>query len=110
MGHCVFPMDEVLVLVAVDLSSRPFFKHKIEWTNSLLGSKEEFLIPVDLIEHFLYSFAINAKITLHIMLMNGKNDHHIAEGIFKALGIALDQASRFNSKRLNKIPSSKGDL
>ena len=110
VGQCIFPMDEVLVLVAVDLSSRPFINQDIKWTNSFLGSKEEFLIPVDLIEHFLYSFAINAQITLHIKLMTGKNNHHIAEGIFKALGKALDQASRFNSKRLNKIPSSKGEL
>ena len=110
VGHCIFPMDEVLVLVAVDLSSRPFFTPDIRWTNPFLGSKEDFLIPVDLIEHFLYSFAINAQVTLHIKLLNGKNNHHIAEGIFKALGKALDQASRFNSKRINIIPSSKGEL
>ncbi len=110
VGHCIFPMDEVLVLVAVDLSSRPFFNPDIRWINPFLGSKEDFLIPVDLIEHFLYSFAINAQITLHVKLLNGKNNHHIAEGIFKALGKALDKASRFNSKRLNVIPSSKGEL
>jgi imidazoleglycerol-phosphate dehydratase len=110
VGHCIFPMDEVLVLVAVDLSSRPFFNPDIRWINPFLGSKEEFLIPVDLIEHFLYSFAINAQITLHVKLLNGKNNHHIAEGVFKALGKALDKASRFNSKRLNVIPSSKGEL
>jgi len=110
VGHCIFPMDETLALVAVDLSSRPFFFQEIKWINSFLGSKEEFLIPVDLIEHFLYSFAINAQITLHIKLLNGNNNHHIAESIFKALGKALDQASRYNFKRLNKIPSSKGEL
>jgi imidazoleglycerol-phosphate dehydratase len=110
VGHCIFPMDEVLVLVAVDLSSRPFFNPDIRWINPFLGSKEDFLIPVDLIEHFLYSFAINAQITLHVKLLNGKNNHHIAEGVFKALGKALDKASRFNSKRLNVIPSSKGEL
>ena len=109
VGHCIFPMDETLALVAVDLSSRPFFFQEIKWINSFLGSKEEFLIPVDLIEHFLYSFAINAQITLHIKLLNGNNNHHIAESIFKALGKALDQASRYNFKRLNKIPSSKGE-
>jgi imidazoleglycerol-phosphate dehydratase len=110
VGNCIFPMDEVLVLVAVDLSSRSFFTADIRWINPFLGSKEDFLIPVDLIEHFLYSFAINAQVTLHIKLLNGKNNHHIAEGIFKALGIALDQASRLNPKRINIIPSSKGEL
>ena len=110
VGHCIFPMDESLILVAVDLSSRPFCSQDIKWINPFLGSKEDFLIPVDLIEHFLYSFAINAQITLHIKFLSGNNNHHIAEGTFKALGKALDQASRYNVKRLHKIPSSKGEL
>ena len=110
IGNCIYPMDEVLVLVAVDLSSRPFYVQDIKWNNPFLGSKEGSIIPVDLIEHFLYTFAINAQITLHVKLFYGKNNHHIAEAIFKALGKALDQASRLNIKRLDNIPSSKGEL
>ena len=82
----------------------------LNWINPFLGSKEENLIPVDLIEHFLYTFSINAQITLHIRVLYGENNHHIAEAIFKALGKALDLASRMDSKRNNIIPSSKGIL
>jgi len=110
VGYCYFPMDESLAFVAVDLSSRPYFRKEIEWTNPFLGSKEESLIPVDLIEHFLYSFAMEAKLTLHIRLVYGQNNHHIAEVIFKALGKTLDSATRIDPKRKNIVPSSKGIL
>lgn len=110
VGHSFFPMDETLAFVAVDISSRPYFVIDVNWVNSFLGSKEESLIPVDLIEHFLYSFAINAKISLHVRVLYGKNDHHIAEAIFKALGKALDFASRVDPKRDQILPSSKGYL
>jgi imidazoleglycerol-phosphate dehydratase len=110
VGHCFFPMDETLAFVAIDLSSRPYFVKDIEWTNPFLGSKEDSLIPVDLIEHFLHSFAINARITLHIRVLYGKNNHHIAEAMFKALGKALDYASRLDPKREQRLPSSKGIL
>jgi imidazoleglycerol-phosphate dehydratase len=110
VGHCFFPMDECLAFVAIDLSSRPFVKKDITWVNPFLGSKEENLIPVDLIEHFLYSFAMQAQLTLHVRLLYGLNNHHIAEAIFKALGKALDYASRIDSKRDNILPTSKGLL
>ena len=110
VGYCFFPMDESLAFVAVDLSSRPFFKKDIAWVNPFLGSKEENLIPVDLIEHFLYSFAMQAQLTLHVKLLYGLNNHHIAEAIFKALGKALDYASRIDSKRGRVLPTSKGLL
>ena len=85
VAHSFFPMDKCLAFVAVDISSRPFFREEINWKNQFVGSKEENLIPVDLIEHFLYSFSINAKITLHVRLLYGDNNHHIAEAIFKAV-------------------------
>ena len=110
VGHSFFPMDDSLAFVAVDISSRPYFIKDIKWINQFLGSKEENLIPVDLIEHFLYTFSINAKITLHVRVLYGQNNHHIAEAIFKALGKALDHASRIDSKRNLRIPSSKGIL
>jgi imidazoleglycerol-phosphate dehydratase len=110
VGHSFFPMDETLAFVVVDISSRPFFMKEIEWINPFLGSKEENLIPVDLIDHFLYSFSINAQITLHVRVLYGQNNHHIAEAIFKALGKALDNASRIDLKRNQRIPSSKGFL
>ncbi len=110
VGHCFFPMDECLAFVAIDISSRPFFKKQINWTNPFIGSKEDNLIPVDLIEHFLYTFSINAQITLHVRVLYGKNNHHIAEAIFKSLGKALDYSTRIDSKGNRKLPSSKGIL
>ncbi|MFX1501615.1 MAG: imidazoleglycerol-phosphate dehydratase HisB [Promethearchaeota archaeon] len=110
VGNCFFPMDESLAFVAIDISSRPFFKKEINWTNPFLGSKEDNLIPVDLIEHFLYTFSINAQITLHVRVLYGQNNHHIAEAIFKALGKALDYSSRIDSKGNQRLPSSKGIL
>ena len=110
VGYSYFPMDESLAFVVVDLSSRPYFRKEINWINPFLGSKEDNLIPVDLLEHFLYSFSMQAQLTLHIRVLYGQNNHHIAEAIFKALGKALDYASRRNSKRNNTIPSSKGLL
>jgi imidazoleglycerol-phosphate dehydratase len=110
VGSCYFPMDESLAFVVVDLSSRPYFRKEINWVNPFLGSKEENLIPVDLLEHFLYSFAMQAQLTLHVRVVYGQNNHHIAEAIFKALGKALDYASRVDLKRENIIPSSKGIL
>ena len=110
VGYSFFPMDDTLAFVVVDISSRPFFIKEIVWINPFLGSKEENLIPVDLLEHFLYTFSINAQITLHVRVLYGQNNHHIAEAIFKALGKALDNASRIDSKRNQNIPSSKGLL
>ncbi|MFX1310528.1 MAG: imidazoleglycerol-phosphate dehydratase HisB [Promethearchaeota archaeon] len=110
VGNCFFPMDDTLAFVAVDISSRSYFVKEINWINPFLGSKEENLIPVDLLEHFLYTFSINAQITLHVKVLYGQNNHHIAEAIFKALGKALDYASRIDSKRIKRIPSSKGIL
>lgn len=110
VGHCYFPMDESLAFVAVDLSSRPYFKMDVQWVNPFLGTRNDNLIAVDLLEHFLYSFAIHAQVTLHVMLLYGKNNHHIAEAVFKALGKALDHATRIDPKRKSSLPSSKGEL
>ena len=110
VGYCYFPMDESLAFVVVDLCSRPYFKKEINWVNPFLGSKEDSLVPVDLLEHFIYSFAMQAQLTLHVRLLYGQNNHHIAEAIFKAIGRALDYASRIDLKRDNRIPSSKGVL
>jgi len=110
VGYCYFPMDESLAFVVVDLCSRPYFKKEINWVNPFLGSKKDNLIPVDLLEHFIYSFVMQAQLTLHVRLLYGQNNHHIAEAIFKAIGKALDYASRIDLKRDNMIPSSKGIL
>ena len=110
MGHAYVPMDEALAFVALDFSNRPYSTIEIPWTGKYFGTKRDELIPVTLIEHFLHTFATHACITLHVKVLSGKDDHHKAESVFKALGRALDKASRFDSKRKGSIPSTKGLL
>ncbi|MFX0091762.1 MAG: imidazoleglycerol-phosphate dehydratase HisB [Candidatus Hodarchaeota archaeon] len=109
IGHSYVPMDETLAFIAVDFSNRPFWIIEIPWTGKFLGSIQN-AIPVTLIEHFLQSFSVHAGLTLHAKVMTGRNNHHIAEALFKALGRALDQASRIDLKRQGTIPSTKGIL
>jgi imidazoleglycerol-phosphate dehydratase len=110
IGYSYVPMDEALALVVVDFSNRPYSSIDIPWTGKYFGKKQDELIPLTLIEHFLQTFAINASITMHIKVLSGKDDHHIAESVFKALGYSLDKASRIDSKRKGIIPSTKGVL
>ena len=101
----LFPLDEALVEVALDLSGRPFFVWDVELPESLpLGSP-----PFDpqLAEHIFQSFATAADITLHIRMRSGRNVHHIVEAAFKGLGRCLRDAVFVQS---NSIPSTKGSL
>ena len=110
IGYSYVPMDEALALVVVDFSNRPYSKIDIPWIGIYFGKNQDELIPLTLIEHFLQTFAIHASITLHVKVFSGKDDHHIAESVFKALGSSLDKASRFDPKRKGSIPSTKGIL
>jgi len=110
IGYSYVPMDEALALVVVDFSNRPYSKIDIPWIGKYFGKNQDELIPLTLIEHFLQTFAIHASITLHVKVFSGKDDHHIAESVFKALGSSLDKASRFDPKRKGSIPSTKGIL
>ncbi len=110
IGYSYVPMDEALTLVVVDFSNRPYSIIDIPWTGKYFGKNQDELIPLTLIEHFLQTFAINASITLHVKVLSGKDDHHIAESVFKALGYSLDKASRFDPKRKGIVPSTKGIL
>lgn len=110
MGYSYVPMDEALALVVVDFSNRPYSLIDIPWTGKYFGKNQDELIPLTLIEHFLQTFAINATVTLHVKVLYGKDDHHIAESVFKALGYSLDKASRLDPKRKGVVPSTKGVL
>ncbi len=110
IGYSYVPMDEALALVVVDFSNRPYSIINIPWTGKYFGKNQDELIPLTLIEHFLQTFAIHASITLHVKVLYGKDDHHMAESVFKALGSSLDKASRLDSKRGGSIPSTKGIL
>jgi imidazoleglycerol-phosphate dehydratase len=105
MGSAYAPMDEALAFVAVDLSGRPYAVIQAEWHTPALG-----LLPTALVPHFLESFAFNAKINLHARVEYGRDDHHQAEALFKALGRALDAATAIDPRRSGAVPSTKGTL
>ncbi len=102
-GHFLLPMDEALAYVAIDLSGRPFLSYEADIKFQTTG------FNYDLIQEFFIAFVNNAAITLHIKMIKGRNNHHIAESIFKGFGRALAIAISKNKKN-NKIPSTKGIL
>ena len=103
-SFCV-PMDETLATVVVDIGGRgyPVIKADFE-KNDMSG------FPVDMVRHFLETFAIEARINLHAYINYGANDHHKAEALFKALGRALDAATRIDERIAGELPSTKGYL
>jgi len=105
MAHAYVPMDETLGFVAVDLSGRPYAVVDIAWAAHEAGD-----IPVTLWEHFFESFAVTARANVHARVLYGRDDHHKAEALFKALGRALDIAVSIDPRRGNSVPSTKGIL
>jgi imidazoleglycerol-phosphate dehydratase len=105
MGQAVVPMDESLCEVIVDLSGRPYSVFTGDWNSFSVGD-----LPVSLIEHFFYSLSMSMKANLHAHIRYGRDDHHKTEGLFKALGRALNVATRIETRRSDDIPSSKGVL
>lgn len=105
MGSAYVPMDEALAFVAIDLSGRPYAVIQAEWHGPSVGS-----IACSLFAHVLESFAVAARCNLHARILYGRDDHHQAEALFKALGRALDAATRLEPRRGGEIPSTKGTL
>jgi len=103
-GHAVVPMDEALAEVALDFSGRPSLAFDADLPPARLGE-----FDVELAEEFLRAFAVQARITLHVRLLRGKNLHHCVEAIFKALGRALRQALTVDP-RVTGVPSTKGSI
>lgn len=105
MASAYAPMDESLAFVAVDLSGRPYAVVEAEWSGPYINN-----IPVTLFPHFLESFASAARCNLHARVLYGRDDHHKAEALFKALARALDSATQFDPRRSSAVPSTKGTL
>ncbi|MEX2160002.1 MAG: imidazoleglycerol-phosphate dehydratase HisB [Dehalococcoidia bacterium] len=105
MADATVPLDDALATVAVDLSGRGYAAVDVEWTDVRVGE-----LPTDLINHLLWSFAAEAKLTLNARVLAGVNDHHKAESLFKALGRALGAASRPEPRTQGRAPSTKGTL
>ncbi len=102
MADAAVPMDDALAMVAVDLSGRGYTVLELPFSdNDMIG------FPTDLVRHFLEAFAAEAKINLHARIVYGTNDHHKAEALFKALGRALDAATRIDERILGELPSTK---
>ena len=102
MAHAIVPMDEALAAVAVDIGGRIYNVIEGDFDEASIGDMD-----ADLIRHFLVSFASEAKINLHARIFCGINDHHKAEALFKALGRALDSATRIDERLLGRVPSTK---
>lgn len=105
MGFAYVPMDEALAFVSLDLSGRPYSVIQAEWHTPAVGG-----IPTSLFPHFIESLAVSLRANLHARLLYGRDDHHQVEALFKALGRALDEATRIDPRRQGKVPSTKGRL
>lgn len=103
MGHAIVPMDESLAIVSVDISGRGYAVVTPQLTGQRLGD-----LDPDLLRHFLETFANEAHLNLHAMVLYGANDHHKAEGLFKALARALHAATRRDAALADEVPSTKG--
>jgi imidazoleglycerol-phosphate dehydratase len=104
-GSAYMPMYEALAFVAVDLSGRPYAVIDATWHTQTIGQ-----FPTSLVGHFIESLAATMKANLHARVLYGRDDHHQAEALFKALARALDQATALDPRRAGVVPSTKGTL
>jgi imidazoleglycerol-phosphate dehydratase len=102
MGFAIVPMDDALVTVVIDLSGRAYAALELPFEDNDMAG-----FPSDLVRHFLESFASEARMNLHARVNYGTNDHHKAEALFKALGRALDIATRLDSRLGGALPTTK---
>eukprot|EP00906_Rhabdomonas_costata_P028091 RCo039859 len=100
-AHC--PLDEALSRAVIDISGRPYADVNLQLTREKIGDLSAEMLP-----HFLHSFATAAAITLHVDVLKGTNNHHMAESAFKALALALRKAVARTS--FSDVPSTKGTL
>lgn len=103
-GHMILPMDETLALCAVDLSGRPFLKFDADFTVPKLGEMD-----TEMIREFFYAISYSAMMNIHLKIMDGDNNHHMAEALFKSFGKALDLATQ-DEPRIKEAWTTKGSL
>lgn len=104
-GSMILPMDEALILCAVDVSGRDFLSYRLAIPTEKVGS-----FDTELVEEFFLALTRHAGICLHFQQMEGKNSHHIIEGAFKAFAHAMHNAVKLDPEKAGKIPSTKGML
>lgn len=103
-GSCILPMDEALVLCAVDLSGRPYYVSDAEFTVASIGD-----FDTEMVREFFYAVSYSAEMNLHFKVLSGSNNHHICEAMFKAFAKALDAAVT-EDPRITDVLSTKGSL
>lgn len=103
-GQFLLPMDDVLVLCAIDLSGRPYYQSNVSFTTPSIGG-----LDTELIREFFYAVSYSAGMNLHFQLLAGENNHHIAEAMFKGFAKALDEATT-KDPRITDVLSTKGSL
>lgn len=103
-GNCILPMDEALVLCALDLSGRPYLRYDLNLTVPRVGT-----FDTEMVREFFYAISYSAGMNLHVKQLDGDNNHHIIEAAFKAFAKALDQATTYDP-RIQDVLSTKGSL
>ncbi|MDO4599237.1 MAG: imidazoleglycerol-phosphate dehydratase HisB [[Ruminococcus] gnavus] len=103
-GSFLLPMDETLAMCAIDLSGRPYLNYQAEFTTERLGT-----LDTEMLREFFYAVSYSAAMNLHLKILDGINNHHMAEALFKAFGKALDMAT-MEEPRMGGIWSTKGSL
>ena len=103
-GSCILPMDDALVLCAIDLCGRPYFDFDCKFTAPQVGT-----LDTELVREFFYAISYSAGINLHIKMFSGINNHHMIEAIYKSFARALDEAVSYD-KRVKDVLSTKGSL
>ncbi|MBR4734353.1 MAG: imidazoleglycerol-phosphate dehydratase HisB [Lachnospiraceae bacterium] len=103
-GYFILPMDDALILCAIDLCGRPYFNFECEFPTEKVGDLE-----TELVREFFYAISYSASMNLHVKMLAGVNTHHIIEATFKAFGKALDVATSYD-ERVTDVLSTKGAL
>ena len=103
-GSMILPMDETLALCAVDLSGRPYLKYDAQFTAERIGTMD-----TEMIKEFFYAVSYSAMMNIHLKIMDGENNHHMAEALFKSFGKALDMAT-MREPRIEEAWTTKGSL
>ena len=104
-GSFMLPMDETLVLSALDLSGRPYLVYDLDLSTPQVG-----YFDTQMVKEFFYAVSYSAMMNLHIKQLAGSNDHHIIEAAFKAFAKALDEATQYDSRLSGQVLSTKGSL
>ena len=103
-GSCMLPMDETLAMCAIDLSGRPYLNYNAEFVSDKMGEMD-----TEMVREFFYAVSYSAMMNIHLKILDGINDHHKAEALFKAFGKALDMAT-MEETRIKEAWTTKGSL